>query len=346
MDFETPSSVPPNVSPAPSQGLAVPALEGSVTTGQMPIADLSYRNYNGPMQMRAARWWIIAQATMRSAFRSPVFWVGVGLCMLTYLAQGASLYFTMRMNKMGGPFASAAPQVKFARSFFAAQCGTMNSFGLLVIALLIGAGSIAADNRANALLVYLSKPITKGDYLLGKWVGLFLTMFLVTLLPALLFYVYCALSYAGDGFFATDKLLIGRLLLAAAIPPLLHSSVLLGFSAWSKSPSMAGAIYAGLYLVGGIIVSILGGLMTQHNADNPARGLLVQHLSLSGVIDGLVQNIYRVDLPNVFRIRRMHEMVSDAPPSLSALLLIGGVLIVLGVLAARARIQAVEVIRG
>ena len=176
----------------------------------------------------------------------------------------------------------------------------MNSFGLLVIALLMGAGSIAADNRANALLVYLSKPITKGDYLLGKWVGLFLTMFIVTLLPALLFYAYCALSYAGDGFFATDKLLILRLLLAAAIPPLIHASVLLGFSAWSKSPSMAGAIYAGLYLVGGIIVGFLGGAMGEKQPAIPARGLLVQHLSLSGVIDGLVQNIYRVDVPTMF----------------------------------------------
>ena len=43
---------------------------------------------------------------------------------------------------------------------------------LLFIALLAGAGSIANDNRANALLVYLSKPCRKVDYLFGKWAGL------------------------------------------------------------------------------------------------------------------------------------------------------------------------------
>ncbi len=337
--------------PSPSSKPANPAALGNAafTSPGSPIADLSYRNYDGPLKMRAARWWIISLATLRTALRSPLFWVGVGLCMLTYLAQGAALYFRMRMNQMGGPLANAAPAVKFATSFFSAQCGTMNSFGLLVIALLMGAGSIASDNRANALLVYLSKPITKNDYLLGKWVGLFLTMFIVALLPALLFYAYCALSYAGDGFFATDKLLILRLLLAAAIPPLIHASVLLGFSAWSKSPSMAGAIYAGLYLVGGIIVGFLGGAMAKNHPDHPGTGLLVQHLSLSGVIDGLVQNIYRVDVPTIFngpRRNRGLAPIMDAPPAAWALILLAAVLVIGGILAARARIQAVEVVQG
>jgi len=53
----------------------------------------------------------------------------------------------------------------------------MNSFSILCIALVVGAGAIAADNRSNALMVYLSKPITKGDYLLGKWMGIFLAIF-------------------------------------------------------------------------------------------------------------------------------------------------------------------------
>ena len=37
----------------------------------------------------------------------------------------------------------------------------------------VGAGLIANDRRANALQIYLSKPLTRGEYILGKFAILF-----------------------------------------------------------------------------------------------------------------------------------------------------------------------------
>jgi ABC-2 type transport system permease protein len=341
MDFE-PRPPVPFAPPAggPQEAAASIAQIGS------PIADLSYRNYDGPLRMRAVRWGVVSAAVLRAALRSPVFWIGAGVCLLAYLAQGVGLYFQIQMKQSSLSLDGATPAVNFATSFFSAQCGTLTSFGLLIVALRIGAGSIAADNRTNALLVYLSKPITKSDYLLGKWVGLFVTMFLVTLLPALLFYLYCALSYSGDGFFTSDRMLIGRVLLAATVAPLIHASLLIGFSAWSKSPSVAGAVYAGVYLLGGLVAGILGTLMSLSRSGTTARGPLVQHLSISGVIDGLTQNIYRVSLPDMLRSQNAHAIVSDPPPALWALLLLAAFLVAAGIGAARLRIRAVEVVTG
>lgn len=329
-----------------------PATNSGV--GGSPIADLSYRGYDGPLKMRAVRWWIIAVTTMRSALRKPVFWVAVAMCLLTFLFQAVMLYFEMRLPAIMrmDPMTGQTAQIKFALRFFSAQCGQMNAFGQLLIALLVGAGSIAADNRANALLVYLSKPLSKSDYLLGKWMGIFLTIFLITIIPGLIFFTYCALSFTADEFFKPDPWLFARMLLAATIAPAIHASAILGISAWSKSPSMAGATYTGLYLVGGLIVGILGGVMEAKTPNSPEQGVLVQHLSISGAIDGLTQNVYRVDLPHqVSRMRvrgggppQMPQFIQDHPPTLWIMLAFAAAILVLGVLAARIKTQAVEVV--
>ncbi len=337
----------------PVSGYPDPATNRS--TPGSPIADLSYRSYDGPLKMRAVRWWIIAVTTMRTALRKPVFWIAVAMCLLTFLFQAVMLYFEMRLPAVlrMDPMTGEPAQIKFALRFFSAQCGQMNAFGQLLIALLVGAGSIAADNRANALLVYLSKPLSKSDYLLGKWMGIFLTIFLVTIIPGLIFFTYCALSFTGDEFFKPDPWLFGRMLVAATIAPAIHASAILGISAWSKSPSMAGASYTGLYLVGGLIVGILGGVMQTKTPDSPEQGVLVQHLSISGAIDGLTQNVYKVDLPHQvgrMQMRRgggppqMPQFIQDHPPTLWVMLAFAAAILVLGVVAARIKTQAVEVV--
>ena len=50
-----------------------------------------------------------------------------------------------------------------------------------------------------------------------------------------------ALAFSSDGFFANDRLLLLKLFVVCAVAAALHSSLLLGFSSFSKSPGMASA---------------------------------------------------------------------------------------------------------
>ncbi len=318
---------------------------GPPTMAGSPIADLTYRNYDGPLRTRAIRWWIIAVNSLRMARRNIGFWIIVVLCALTYFVYGIIIFMQSRTQAMAASagMTTNVPGPNFVLTFFSALCGYLNSSGLFGIALLIGAGSIASDTRANALFVYLSKPITKGDYLLGKWVGICLTLFCVAVIPGLLLYGYCGLSYADDGFFKHDPMLIVHLLLASAVPALVLGSLVIGFSAWSKSSSVAGAIFAGFYFVTGSLVGLLGRLLFR---DNPHASNIAQHLSISGVIDGLVQNIYHIDLPQNYFIANSPFARITPPPPLWIMLAAAGILVVVGVAAARVKIRAVEIIRG
>lgn len=299
------------------------------------IADLSYRTYDGPLHTRAWRWWIVALANLRAVRRKPVFWVLAGLGFIPYLVIGFMLYLGSSL----GPLASLLPQQKYATLFF--QAFRQQQFWMLLLALLVGAGSIAADNRANALQIYLAKPLTKGDYLLGKWMGVLLPLLGASFLPALALFIYCALSFTGDGFFRNEPHLLWRMALVTALPAVLHASLIMGFSAWSRSSRLAGAMYAGFYLLSSIISSIVGTLELRAHDQ---VGRLIQHLSVSGVIQGLGQNIYHVTAAG--RLRHHGRFALHEPPDAWVMLLGVVVLVAIGLLAARAKVRAVEVVRG
>ena len=302
--------------------------------GPSPIADLSYRNYDGATRSRALRWWIVALSVLRTIRRKPIFWILLALALFPYLFSGVTLYIKSNTGMMALPEDHA----------FAAQFHTSlqsQEFWIFLTALVVGADCIAGDLRANALLIYLSKPIAKGDYLLGKWMGVFLPLYLIALAPATLLFICSAFGMFGADFLKNEPTLFPRMLLATAIPALVHTSILVGFSAWSKSGRIAGAAYAGFCLLTTVISGIMGGLqMRSHHVSS----VLIQHLSVTGVIGGIAQSIYNVKTQaNPFAM----QMAEALPPAFKwEMLGIGVALCVIGIVMARVRINAVEVVRG
>jgi ABC-2 type transport system permease protein len=309
------------------------------------IADLSYRNYDGPLISRAARWWTISKSGIQSVMKKPGFWVAVAFCLVPYLIHAFAFYLQEQVTAMGAPgrLLQGAPEERFGLLFYTCLCGNTNEISMFVIALLMGTGSIAADNRANALMVYLSKPLTKGDYLFGKWAGIFLTLWMVALLPCLLLFLFCMVLYTGDGFLKENPHLILHILTASLIPAFLHTSLLIGLSAWSKSPRLVGATYAAIYFVGAILTWLLG--MSLY-PNQPEINNLVQHLSLNGIMEGIIQNLLHITLAGNPFSRGGPAEATLGMPMLMPLVVTGIVLVVGGVAAARMKINAVEVIRG
>lgn len=323
------------------------------------IADRSYRGYEGELKTRAARWWIVALATIRGSLRSRGFWILAGLVVLVHVINGVLFYFTRDLTaQVGMPPGGENGDSPYAQTLD--RCLNGSGLPLFLLALVIGAGSIAADNRANALLVYLSKPITRTDYLLGKWAGIFLPLAFVSWTPAFLLYLFFLAAYTDDGFLRQNATLVLRMTAATLLPAALHASLITGFSAWSRSPRLAGALYAGLYLVLGTLAGITSGILLRNAArddQDTTRAVTVMSLSVEGVIRGVGMHLYGIDPqrasgPPAFGGRRRGR--GNGPPApfggrrppLVPLLLVGGVLIALPLAAARARIRAVEVVSG
>ncbi len=316
MDFDLPKQEPAPPSNAPS-----------------PIADLSYRTYEGELKTRSLRWWVISMAVMRLLKKSVGFWINAGVIVLIYLIAGLQLYLTGNLGSRVNGALGIDEQTKYASTFF--QVSGNTGLMVFIICLTVGAGSIAADNKANALMVYLSKPLTKGDYLLGKWAGIFMTLFLVNFCPAITLYLYCLTSYISQGFLKNEPMLIFKVFGACLVPAIIHASLLVGCSAWSKSPRAAYIFYAGLYFLSTIASGIMFGVI--YRGDMQSGGHILNY-SLGGVINGLCQSIYGVQ--TVFPGGKLPM------PSLPLMLTLAIIFVAVGVAAARAKINAVEVVKG
>jgi ABC-type transport system involved in multi-copper enzyme maturation permease subunit len=203
----------------------------------VPIHDQGYRRYGGSRTEVGRSWQVITRAGVRTLIAKRAF---LGLLLLAW-----------------APFVVRAVQVYVASafqqaSFLAPKAETFFEFlgqqGIFVffITIYVGAGLIANDRRANALQVYLSKPLTRAEYVVGKLAILFIFLVGVTWLPAIAL-LLVQVMFAGNLVFVRDNLyLLPAITLFSLLQVLVASTTMLALSSMSKSSRFVGIMYAGL----------------------------------------------------------------------------------------------------
>ena len=153
----------------------------------MPIYDLSYRHWDGQLKpYTSMRWWVITKAELKCLAQRKFVRFIVAIPPAIYiLVHGVFIYGADRLiNETRFPIQINA---EFFNQFLLRQPAPSGLFiGLLGV--FGGAGLIANDLKHNALPIYLSKPISWKDYLIGKLAVMFILLSLITLIPGLLLF--------------------------------------------------------------------------------------------------------------------------------------------------------------
>ncbi len=202
----------------------------------MPIHDQSYRHYGGSREAPGRAWLIIASAGIRSMIRKRIF---LGLLLLGWLP---FLIFAIRFY-LAANFAQAsflAATRETYRGFFEYQ-----SVFVFFITIWVGAGLVANDKRANALQIYLSKPLTRTESIAGKLSILIVFLLLVTWLPAILLLLLHMLFQGSFEFIRANLLLFPAITLYSCLQVLLASFTILALSSLSNSSRFVAILYAG-----------------------------------------------------------------------------------------------------
>ncbi len=204
----------------------------------MPIHDQSYRRYEGHREPGGTAWRVIAGAGIRSTIRKRRF---LGLLILAWI-----------------PFAVRAVQIYLAAnypqaSFLATSASTFHEFLQLqgwlfcfFITIWVGSGLIANDKRENALQIYLSKPLTRVEYIAGKFIILATFLLMVTWVPGILLLVLQMLFAGNFTFIRQNAFLFPAITLYSFLYVILVSFTMLALSSTSKSSRFVAVIYAGV----------------------------------------------------------------------------------------------------
>jgi ABC-2 type transport system permease protein len=216
----------------------------------MPIHDHGYRRYGGA-RSTGRGWWVIARAGIRDRARQRRFLMLLLFAWSPFLVRAVQIYVAATFPQAA--FLGATPDT--FREF-------LNQQGIFVffVTIHVGAGLIAADRRANALQIYLSKPLTRVQYVAGKLAILVAFLGLVTWVPAMLL-LALQLMFAGSAAFVmANVFLIPAITLFAAIQVLTSALAMLALSSLSKNARFVGMMYAGIVFFTAAIFQVMRAL--------------------------------------------------------------------------------------
>lgn len=201
-----------------------------------------------------ARAWPIARASLALLFRRWLFWVVYVVTALpaflffffvTYLFVWAESQGDSNEARMGG-LGRVAPKLvaDFAKRLqMDGGAETYRNFmsyeawPVMILLALAGALLIGNDVRHNSMAFYLSKPISRWDYVVGKGIAVAVVVNLITTLPALLLWLEYGFvkqkEYFLDQLVEKADLLVGILAYGAVLTVSL-TSLLLAAATWLR----------------------------------------------------------------------------------------------------------------
>jgi ABC-2 type transport system permease protein len=204
----------------------------------MPIHDQGYRRYAGSKARTGTGWMVIARAGIRSMVSKRAFLMLLLVSWVPFLVRAVQFYASVNLSSV--PQAGIlAPSADTFRQFLEQQ-----QVFVFFITVYVGAGLIANDRRANALQIYLSKPLTRSEYVLGKLAILMTFLALATWVPAMTLLIV-QIAFAGNfTFFQNNVFLFPAITVFAFIQVALASSTMLALSSLSNSSRYVAILYA------------------------------------------------------------------------------------------------------
>jgi ABC-type transport system involved in multi-copper enzyme maturation permease subunit len=226
----------------------------------MPIFDQSYRAYLGERTGRGARVLSIAWAGIRPLLRKRSFVFLLLIAFLPFIVQFVRLYVSdyasdfgvpTRIGRSGQTLAPRNTGAEYFHGFLLDQ-----SLFLFLFTIWVGAGLIADDIRNGALTLYLSRPLSRLEYAVGKLLSLMAVGASVTLIPGLMLWMLLATKAVGSG--ATPPLAVGVQTAALSAVMLLGFGLtMLAISSVTPSRRIAAIAFAAIYFVTGAVADVV-----------------------------------------------------------------------------------------
>ena len=206
----------------------------------MPIHDQSYRHYTGERRPVRSAWLVIARAGLVTFLRRRAFLVLLIVAWVPFIVRASQLFVATNFSQ-AATFLAATPQT--FRDFLSQQ-----SIFVFLITVYVGTGLIANDRRANALQLYLSKPVTRAEYILGKMSILATFLLGITWLPAILL-LLLQIAFSGSfTFIKANSSLIASVTLYCVLMVLVITFGMTALSSLSRSSRFVGILFAGLLI--------------------------------------------------------------------------------------------------
>lgn len=216
----------------------------------MAVYKRSYKPYEGAITSDRWRFLVLTRYGFSGLFDSRPFTGFFVLSFVPFLLAFAMIYLAhsaglRAMLQMRGSGPDAA---QINNYFFLGFLGVQSWLSFLLTTWQ-GPQLIAADLANNALPLILGRPISRTEYVLGKFLVIATLLSVVTWIPALILFSLNA-GLEGNGWIWSHLWMVGSILLASLMWIAIVGLVALAASAWLKWRVAASALMLAFFFVG------------------------------------------------------------------------------------------------
>jgi ABC-2 type transport system permease protein len=201
----------------------------------MAVYERNYHRYDGPLTTRGQRFLVVPRYALAQVMRSRAFVMFYLLCLLPPFAGLILIYLRHNLSALkllGIPLDRIREALPIGAGFFS-QSLALQGFLAFLMAVAVAPALISPDLRNNGLALYLARPFSRAEYMLGKLSVLALLISTITWIPGILLFLLQG-YLEGAGWFGQQARVLGALFAGSWALIVSLSLLALAVSAWVK----------------------------------------------------------------------------------------------------------------
>jgi len=243
----------------------------------MAVYEQTYKRYIGPLTPEWSRFLIIPRHAYRGVFKSKLFTAFFVICFVPLLVEAILIYLHHNMNALGIMKVDMRELIPIDASFFQTFVNIQGGFAFFV-ALLVGPPLVSRDLRNNALPLYLCRPFSRTEYVLGKMSVLLILLSMITWIPQLLLFLFQA-YLEGFTWFTQNLWIASAIVIGSIVWILLLALISQAISALVKWRVVASAAILGVFFIPSVFAEFLNLVFMTHWGHLISLAALMKNIS-------------------------------------------------------------------
>jgi ABC-2 type transport system permease protein len=276
----------------------------------MAVYEQTYKPYNGKLTPEWSRFLIIPRHAYRAVFNSKLFTAFFVLCFIPLLVEAILIYLHHNFSAIAIMKIDVRALVPIDASFFYTFVNIQGGFAFFV-ALLVGPPLVSRDLRNNALPLYLCRPFSRTEYVMGKMSVILILLSAITWIPQLLLFLFQ--SYLeGFTWFRTNLWMASAIVIGSVVWILLLALLSQTISALVKWRVIASGVLLGLFIIPSVFGEFINLVFMTHWGNIVNLGALMRNVTqgLFGIFEPVAGTMRITDFnDNVIR-----EVLLTEPP--------------------------------
>src|SRR5215207_7320182 len=221
----------------------------------MAVYEQTYKPYTGKLTPESSRFLTIPRHTLRGVFNSKLFTAFYVICFLPLLVEAVLIYLHHNVTALAIMDLNARELIPIDGTFFQYFVNIQGGFAFFV-ALLVGPPLVSRDLRNNALPLYLCRPFSRTEYVMGKMSVLLILLSWITWVPQLLMFLFQ--SYLeGFAWFRSNLWIASAILIGGLVWILLLGLLSQTLSALLKWRIVSSGAMLGLVFIPSVFAGIV-----------------------------------------------------------------------------------------